>query len=206
MKTIAKATRTRQRNLALQKPKSDSAKKPVVKPKRPGPGKRNNTSLNFYYKRTSFRAQIDYLKACLKPHKAELLSVKKLPNVLQMIEERFCQVYQPGLLAKLNLAAKRRYLNILKMLIFSHLYKKKATYLAEEPGISYEVVREPSYKYSNDAKDRFFQEPELAFLFVFIGLDQNAKAFREKKFSMSNKKDHPQFFHNEIENLSEEAM
>ena len=57
MKTIAKPPRTTgPRNLANQKPKSGSNKKPIVKPKKQVAGKRNRYSLDFYYKRTCYRA------------------------------------------------------------------------------------------------------------------------------------------------------
>ena len=78
--------------------------------------------------------------------------------------------------------------------MFSHQYEKKDIYLKAEPGVPYEVVRAPSYKYSDDAKDKFFQQPELAFLFVFFATDERARSLSVSKFKQDNKKDEPIIF------------
>jgi hypothetical protein len=106
MKTIAKAPRMGTRNLAFQKPKSDSTKKAPVKPKKVVAGKRNRYSLDFYFKRTCYRTMLAFYKDCLKPHLKECRRVKEQTHVLRVIGEKFCQEYQPGLITALDTKAK----------------------------------------------------------------------------------------------------
>ena len=106
MKTIAKPPRTGTRNLAFQKPKSDSTKKAPVKPKKVVAGKRNRYSLDFYFKRTCYRTMLAFYKDCLKPHLKECRRVKEQAHVLSVIGEKFCQDYQPSLLDRLDKKAK----------------------------------------------------------------------------------------------------
>ena len=94
------------RNLAFQKPKSDSTKKAPDKPNKVVAGNRNRYSLDFYFKRTCYRTMLAFYKDCLKPHLKECLRVKEQAHVLSVIGEKFCQDYQPSLLDRLDKKAK----------------------------------------------------------------------------------------------------
>ena len=165
-KTIAKATCTRPRKLVLQKQSSVSKSKKLtkapVKPKQAA-AKRDKEKLDFLLKRTSFRAFLNFYKDNLKPYLKKCKTSDTNEHVLSVIQKRFCDQKQPGLIEKLSKKEAKAYLNCLKMLGFSHQYKKNHEYLVPEPGITYDMVRAPLYKYSELAKDSFFKHPAFAF-------------------------------------------
>jgi hypothetical protein len=58
---------------------------------------------------------------------------------------------------------------MLKRLLFCHRYNKNDPYVDCRP-IDFEVIRDPMYKYSKVASQRFFDEPVLAFLFGWFSI------------------------------------
>lgn len=70
---------------------------------------------------------------------------------------------------------------MLKMLMFCHRHQKNDSYLEHTP-VDFSIVREPMYKYSRLAQDRFFQLPEFAFLFAIFAQTRDAQLFADNKF------------------------
>lgn len=56
-------------------------------------------------------------------------------------------------------------LNLFKMVVFCHRHNKNDSFLQEVP-LDFEIVRDPMYKYSRTAQNRFFAVPTLAFMFA----------------------------------------
>ena len=181
-KTIAKATCTRPQKLVVQKQSSVSKSKRLtkapVKPKQAA-AKRNKKKLPFFYKRTSFRAFLNFYKDSLKTYLQKCKSSDTNEHLLSVIQKRFCEQQQPGLIKKLSQNETKAYLNCLKMLCFSHQYNKDHAYLVPEPGITYDMMRAPLYNHSELAIDSFFKHPAFAFLFVFFAQYEEAKSFSD---------------------------
>jgi len=56
----------------------------------------------------------------------------------------------PDLLASLSEKAKFEFIELLKLLVFSHRHNKNDEYL-KDPLIDFSIIREPMYKYSRHA-------------------------------------------------------
>lgn len=69
-----------------------------------------------------------------------------------------------------------RYLDMLKMLVFCHRHHKNDVYLKNTP-VDFSIVREPMYKYSRAAQERFFELPEFAFLFAYFAKSDDSLSF-----------------------------
>lgn len=76
---------------------------------------------------------------------------------------------------------------MLKMLVFCHRHSKNDPFLLATP-VDFSIVREPMYKYSKVAQDRFFENPAFAYLFCFFMKDKSAQKFAAEKFSENEDK------------------
>lgn len=65
---------------------------------------------------------------------------------------------------------------MLKMIVFCHRHHKNDNYLKVNP-VDFSIVREPMYKYSRAAQDRFFELPEFAFLFAYFAKSKHSQNF-----------------------------
>lgn len=63
------------------------------------------------------------------------------------------------------------YLELLKLIVFSHRHNKNDAYL-DNLIVDFQVVREPMYKYSKLAQVRFFEYAPFAFLFAWFAKDK----------------------------------
>lgn len=77
--------------------------------------------------------------------------------------------------------------------------------MSETP-IDFGVVREPMYKYSKMAQDRFLQMPEFAFMFVHFAKSAEGQKFAMTKFAENKDKDFAPRMSVEIDCLCKEAQ
>ena len=106
-----------------------------------------------------------YFKTAYKPYYERWRSQKKNPSVVPSLVD-FANEEFPGLLASLQEKAKFEFIELLKLLVFSHRHNKNDEYL-KDPIIDFSIVREPMYKYSRHAQDKFFDYSTFAFLFAW---------------------------------------
>jgi hypothetical protein len=74
------------------------------------------------------------------------------------------------------------FLELLKLLVFSHRHNKNDPFL-QNPLVDFAVVREPMYKYSRTAQEKFFDYPTFAFLFAWFAASPDARLFSDSKFA-----------------------
>lgn len=146
-------------------------------------------NFDFYFKRTSFRTMTLFFKTAYKPVFDKWKTQKKCPYVAQSLVD-FVQRQFPGLLDTLSEKAKFEFVELLKLLVFSHRHKKNDEYLSD-PLIDFELVRDPMYKYSHQAQEKFFNFATFAFLFAWFAADPAAQSFSEKKFAENENPDYP---------------
>lgn len=78
---------------------------------------------------------------------------------------------------------QRDFIELLKMVVLCHRINK------DEPALKnlifdFSLIRDPMYKYSKKAQDKFFNTPILSFLFVWFaakGTQMAMQKFSEKK-------------------------
>jgi len=90
-----------------------------------------------------------YFKTAYKPFYEQWKSQKKNPSVLSSLVD-FSNAEFPDLLASLSEKAKFEFIELLKLLVFSHRHNKNDEYL-KDPLIDFSIIREPMYKYSRHA-------------------------------------------------------
>ena len=73
-------------------------------------------------------------------------------------------------------------IELVKLLVFSHRHNKNDEFL-KDPFIDFSIVREPMYKYSKQAQDRFFDHSTFAFMFAWLEANPDAKIFQAEKFA-----------------------
>jgi len=121
-----------------------------------------------------------YFKTAFKPFFEKWKGQKKNREIKGPLIE-FMREHFPGLIESLPPGqAQFEFIELFKLLVFSHRHNKNDSYL-QDPMISFAVVREPMYKYSKQAQERFFDHPTFAFLFLWFGQNPEALAFAESK-------------------------
>ena len=133
---------------------------------------------DFYFKRTCFRTMTLFYKTSFKPFYDVCRSKRKTLPVADLIK-KFATNNHPGLVESLAQCSKLQSLQfpeMLKMLVFCHRHSKNDPFLATTP-VDFSVVREPMYKYSKIAQDRFFDYPAFAYLYCFFMKDKQAQKF-----------------------------
>ena len=134
-------------------------------------------NFDFYFKRTSFRTMTLYFKMVFKPYFEAWKSERKKSPVSVCLSE-FTVTNFPGLLESLPDALKTEFLELLKLLVFSHRHNKNDAFL-KDPLVDFTVVREPMYKYSKTAQETFFDNPTFAFLFAWFAYSPAARQFSD---------------------------
>jgi len=88
-----------------------------------------------------------YFKQAFKPYfderKTNTSSAEIRENLLVFCSETF-----PGLLERFSGTEQLSFVELLKLVVFSHRHNKKDSYL-QNPLVSFDIVRDPMYKYSN---------------------------------------------------------
>lgn len=180
--------------------------------KRPPQKKREDDSMgeekyyknfDFFFKRTSFRTMTLFFKMTFKPYFEKFKHCKKGQTIQEFLRE-YAEVAFPGLLADLNSVAQIEFIELLKLLVFSHRHNKNDAFL-QDPLVDFSIVREPMYKYSKNAQEAFFQISTFAFLFVWFTNDAGAKNFAREKFNENPSKTYPSRMEHEISVLGADA-
>jgi hypothetical protein len=91
----------------------------------------------------------------------------------------------PGLPDVLTEFQLTMYLESLKLILFTNRVFKKSDYLGDFL-YDAQVVRDPMYKYTLEAKEKFFNYPCFAFLFAWFGSCPSARDFALNKFEKRN--------------------
>lgn len=121
-----------------------------------------------------------------KPYFEAWKSERKKTLVISCLTE-FAAKYFPGVFENLSDPLKTEFLELLKLLVFSHRHNKNDAFL-QNPLVDFSVVREPMYKYSKTAQEKFFEYPTFAFLFVWFASSPDARIFSDSKFSDNSDK------------------
>ena len=145
-----------------------------------------------------------YYKTAYKPFfeqwKAQKKSLSVVPSLVAFANAEF-----PSLLPALSEKAKYEFIELLKLLVFSHRHNKNDEYL-RDPIIDFTIIREPMYKYSRHAQDKFFDYGTYAFLFAWFSTNPAASSFSVDKFGENQNSQYPERMGREISLLGEEAL
>ena len=131
-----------------------------------------------------------YFKTQYKPFYEQWKAQKKTTSVLPSLAEFVNQEFK-GLLPQLTEKAKFELIELVKLLVFSHRHNKNDEFL-KDPLIDFSIVREPMYKYSRHAQDKFFDYATFAFLFAWFEASPDAKIFSADKFAENPNKQYPE--------------
>ena len=154
-------------------------------------------NFDFYFKRTSFRTMTVFFKNAYKPFFEKWKNQKKQDKEIENSLIEFTQSTFKGLLETLSKEAQFEFIDLLKLLVFSHRHNKNDPYL-RECLTDFSIVREPMYKYSRQAQEKFFSYPTYAFLFAWFSQQPNAQEFCSQKFSENQDDRYPQRMTQEI--------
>ena len=97
----------------------------------------------------------------------------------------------PGLLDSLGEKARFEFIELLKLLVLSHRHNKNDDFMAD-PLVDFSIVREPMYKYSKQAQDRFFSLSTYTFLFAWFTEAPEGRNFAVEKFAENEDARHPE--------------
>ena len=122
-----------------------------------------------------------YFKTAYKPFFEEWKNQRGTPSVFPSLVS-FAKHEFPGLLDTLGKQANFVFIELIKLLVFSHRHNKNDDYLKDSL-IDFATVREPMYKYSRQAQNKFFEYSTYAFLFAWFEARPEAQAFSAEKFA-----------------------
>lgn len=148
----------------LKPRKQTKIKKTIAKPARVQPRTRQ-PSLDFFYKRSLFRSMAIFFKQEFKPYFKAFQEQTARPLQAYLIQ--FTETTMPNLLDSMSKVEAQEYLRIFEQVVFCHRYNRQDPYMFP-PLLSYDVIRDPMYKYSKQAQDTFLQIPVLAFLIAWF--------------------------------------
>ena len=90
-----------------------------------------------------------YYKTSFKSYFEKWKTDKKKQPIAHFLAQ-FANEYFPGLLASLQSDLQMEFIELLKLLVFSHRHNKNDVHL-QNPVVDFSIVREPMYKYSRSA-------------------------------------------------------
>ena len=185
-------------------PFGEISQKPDKNSKRPKKGDRTYyQNFDFFFKRTCFRTMTLFYKLAYKPFFDKWKANKKKYTVLESLI-RFAKEHFGGLLDTLGEKARFEFIELLKLLVLSHRHNKNDDFLAD-PLIDFATVREPMYKYSKQAQDRFFSLSTYSFLFAWFAEGPAGRAFAVEKFAENVDAQFPERMMTEVGQLGVEA-
>jgi hypothetical protein len=161
-------------------------------------------NFDFYFKRTSFRTMTLYFKTAFKPYFERWKSERKKLSIAQCLTD-FAVDHFPGLFESLSDALRQEFIELLKLLVFSHRHNKNDAFL-QNPVVDFAIVREPMYKYSRTAQEKYFDYPTFSFLFAWFANSPQARQFSEAKFAENNDSRYPARMFEEITLLGSESL
>jgi len=129
-----------------------------------------------------------FFKLAYKPFFDKWKSNKKKSSILDSLVAFVNQEF-PGLLDKMTQKARFEFIELVKLLVLSHRHNKNDDFL-KDPVVDFATVREPMYKYSKQAQDKFFGLSTFAFLFAWFATNPSAQAFAIEKFQDNSDERH----------------
>lgn len=130
-----------------------------------------------------------FFKLAYKPYFDKWKANKKKYSVVESLIS-FAKDKFPGLMDTLGEKARFEFIELVKLLVLSHRHNKNDDFLAD-PLIDFATVREPMYKYSKQAQDKFFSLPTFTFLFAWFEASPEGRAFATEKFAENSDDRHP---------------
>ena len=144
-----------------------------------------------------------YFKTQYKPFYEQWKNQRKTQSVLVSLKD-FVQSEFKGLLESLTQKAQFELVELIKLLVFAHRHNKNDEYLTDRI-IDFTIVREPMYKYSRSAQDKFFDHATFAFLFAWFEANPQARQFTSEKLAENNNPGRSERMTEEISQLGQEA-
>lgn len=145
-----------------------------------------------------------YFKTIFKPYFERWKSERKKLSIAQCLAD-FTVKHFHGLFESLSDAQRQEFIELLKLLVFSHRHNKNDAFL-QNPVVDFAIVREPMYKYSRTAQEKYFEYPTFSFLFAWFANSPQARMFSEAKFTENNDFRYPARMFEEINLLGSEAL
>ena len=155
-----------------------------------------------------------YLKRIFTPflHEQSLINyhswegstdVVRVSNALRC----FAIAHFPGLMSEMKSEeSQKEFLLYLKIILFSHRYQKSQAYLKlNDDNASYDIIRDPMYKYSQTSQDNFFKVPCLAFIFMWYATNPDAQDFSQKRYVLNPNPEYAEKMKKVIQQLNLEA-
>lgn len=130
-----------------------------------------------------------FFKLAYKPFFEQWKANKKRSSVIDSLIT-FAKKEFPGLLDNLSEKARFEFIELVKLLVLSHRHNKNDDFLAD-PLVDFSVVREPMYKYSQQAKDKFFNLSTYTFLFAWFEASPKGRTFAAEKFAENSDPRYP---------------
>lgn len=116
----------------------------------------------FFYQRTLFRHNLEFYRKSYERYRYRSNDPKRTPD-----SYFFSNVVNKDFWAKLNEEERRSLTEHVKMLAYSHRYKKNESIVQNTP-ICWSIIRNPCYHYSQMAETEFLLVPALAFLLALF--------------------------------------
>lgn len=175
---------------------------------------------NFLFKRTCFRLMSEFFKSLFLSYvKKEAPGNKKVHKNFKSHIQHFTNKFFSHIFGKLpNHQWRKEFCGFLTIIVHSHRHNssilselsnsfskddsEEASFTSE---LDFSLCRDPMYKYSIKAKQRFFQVPELSFLFFWFATQQTALQQAKTKVEAKGA-DYSQRIMKDIEELKSEAL
>ena len=117
----------------------------------------------------------------------------------------FCRNELPGVLDHLNVSeARKEFIELLKLLALAHRVNRDDEFL-QNTHVPFETVRDTMYKYSQQAKTTFFDQPVYSFLFQWFACSAKGVQFAKERFAENSDERHSARMFREINDLAAEA-
>ena len=146
-----------------------------------------------------------FFKLDFKPFFDKWKNQKKSPKPVNFLIIEYIQYAFPGLFEAISGEEQTTFVELLKLIVFSHRHNKNDPYLKNHVA-DWGIVRDPMYRYSKNVQDRFFGEATYAFLFAYFTQHQQALEFAKKKYEENPDTRYPERMLLEVEQLGREAM
>lgn len=174
-----------------------------IKAKTASASNKSYMNFDFYFKRTLFRTMTLFYKQSFK-RQFDLFRTQTTTNYpIERYLAQWVQEQQPGLLESMNSEAEMiEYVQLLKLVVFSHRYNKGDEFLAN-PIIDFDVIRDPMYKFSRVAQRNYLAIPVLSFLLAWFSKCNPGKQFVADKCAENANSDYEQKLTTEIKEIGQ---
>ena len=133
-----------------------------------------------------------FFKVSFKPHLDKWQSKRRGSSLsaqsINPLLIEYTQEFFPHLFENMGTEEQREFIEYLKLLVFSHRHNKNDFYLKDTIA-SFDLVRDPNYKYSKHAEAAFFALPVYSFLFACFSVSTKGQNFAEAQLEVKGDKD-----------------